>query len=125
MTDSRSTKPFSLRLTLEERAHIENEAAGVPLGSYIRSKVLSEPPVVRLRRSGLALVDRQSFAQLLARLGASRLAGNLNQLAHLANVGALPFSPEIEAELRGALAEIREMRRLLLTALGLKGDDAP
>ena len=55
-------------------------------------------------------------------LGSSRIANNLNQLAHAANVGALPVSPELEADLMATLAEVREIRRLLLVALGLKPD---
>jgi len=34
------TVPFSLRLTFEERAQLEKEAAGMPLGRYIRQKAL-------------------------------------------------------------------------------------
>ncbi|WP_206020709.1 plasmid mobilization relaxosome protein MobC [Roseococcus sp. SYP-B2431] len=69
--------------------------------------------------------DRKALAQLVAAFGASRMASNLNQLAHLANIGALIVNPEIEAELSAAYADIREMRRLLLLALGLKPGDAP
>jgi hypothetical protein len=64
------------------------------------------------------------LAQALALLGQSRLSSNLNQLAHLGNIGALPFTPEVEAELLAALEEIRAIRRLLLTALGLKVGDS-
>ena len=64
-------------------------------------------------------------SQVLATLGQSRLSSNLNQLAHLANVGALPVTPELEAELAEALADIRAIRLLLLTALGFKEQAAP
>jgi len=115
-----STRVFSLRLTLEDRARLEHEAAGIPLGSYIRAKVLGEPPPVKLRRSGLPIKDSRSLARMLALLGRSRLSSNLNQLAHIANIGALPATPETEAELREALASVRDLRRLLVAALGLE-----
>lgn len=109
-----------MRLKPEERARLEHEAAGVPLGSYIRAKVLGEPPPVKLRRSGLPIKDRRSLAKLLALLGRSRLSSNLSQLAHLGHIGSLPFTPETESELREALASVRDLRRLLVVALGLE-----
>jgi hypothetical protein len=112
--------PFSLRLSAEERTRLVDEAAGAPLGSYIKAKVLGSVLPVRMRRTGLAIEDRTALAQALALLGRSRISNNLNQLAHLANVGALPMTPETEAELCTTLADVREMRRLLMTALGLK-----
>ena len=48
------------------------------------------------------------------------MANNLNQLAKAANVGSLPVSDEVESDIRRACAEIFDMRRLLLTALGLQ-----
>lgn len=111
--------PFSLRLSVEERARLEREAAGAPLGGYIRAKVLGDAPL-RNRASGLAIEDRKALAQVLALLGHTRLASNLNQIAHVANIGALPVTPETEEELRAALAAVREIRDLLITALGMK-----
>lgn len=115
--------PFSIRLSPEERARLAVEAAGAPLGAYIKAKVLGTPLPVRVRRTGLAVEDRTALAQALALLGRSRVANNLNQLAHLANVGALSMTPETEAELCGTLADVQHMRRLLMTALGLKPED--
>ena len=116
---------FSLRLSPEDRARLTMEAAGAPLGAYIKAKVLSSPLPVKMRRTGLAVGDRTALAQALALLGRSRISNNLNQLAHLANVGALPMTPETEAELCATLADVREMRHLLMTALGLKMGAAP
>ncbi|MCQ1835176.1 hypothetical protein [Neorhizobium galegae] len=116
--------PFSLRLSVEERTRLLDEAAGAPLGSYIKAKVLGSALPVRMRRTGLAVEDRTALAQALALLGRSRISNNLNQLAHLGNVGALPMTPETEAELCTTLADVREMRRLLMTALGLKMEAA-
>jgi hypothetical protein len=117
--------PFSLRLTKDERARLTAEAGGAPLGAYIKAKLLGGTIPVRMRRSGLAVEDRQALGKALALLGQSRLANNLNQLAHLAHIGALPVSPEIESELKNAVSEVRAMRRLLVSALGLKEGDAP
>ncbi|MCP8896344.1 hypothetical protein KYK29_15560 [Shinella daejeonensis] len=111
--------PFCIRLSDADRARLAVEAAGAPLGAYIKAKVLGEAPL-RMRRTGLSVEDRQAHARALALLGQSRLSSNLNQIAHAVNIGVLPVTPETELELFGALADIREIRRLLMTALGLK-----
>jgi mobilization protein MobC len=117
--------PFSLRLTAEERARLEAEAKGAPLGAYVKAKVLETALPVRMRKIGLAVQDRQALAQGLALLGQSRLSNNLNQLAHAANIGALPLTPDVEEELRAALRDVRELRRLFLVALGLQAETRP
>ena len=111
--------PFSIRLSESERARLIAEAKGIPLGAYIKAKALGEPPL-SIRRSGLAVEDRRALAQALALLGRSHIAGNLNQLAHAANIGALPMTPETESDLRSTLDAVRSMRSLLLQALGMK-----
>lgn len=117
--------PFSLRLTETERASLTAEAKGAPLGAYIKAKALGAALPVHMRRSGLAVEDRQSLAQALALLGSSRLSSNLNQLAHAANIGALLVTPETESEIQGAAQAVREIRALLLSALGLKPEARP
>jgi hypothetical protein len=112
----RRLAPFSLRLSEEECARLIAEAAGRPLGSYIREKALGAP-ARRVRRSGFVVEDRAALAQALALLGRSHIANNLNQIAKLANVGSLPVMPDTEAELHAAVAEVR---RLLVVALGLQ-----
>jgi hypothetical protein len=117
--------PFSLRLTPEQRARLLEEAKGAPLGAYIKAKVLGGDLPIRLRRSGLAVEDRKALAQALALLGRSRVANNLNQLAHAANIGALPVDPDTVADINAALADVRAIRRHLMAALGLKVEAAP
>lgn len=116
--------PFAIRLSKDERARLTAEAKGAPLGSYIKAKALGTPPLA-LRRSGLAVEDRQALAKVLALLGASHLTANLSQLVDLAAMGALPVTVETEQELRVALRDVRAVRLLLLTALGMQPDGQP
>ena len=112
------TAPFCIRLNEEQRTQLANEAAGAPLGAYIKAKALGEP--LRKRRTGLSIEDREALAKTLALLGKSRLSNNLNQLAHAANIGSLPMTPETEEFLRDCLNDVREIRRLLMRALGMQ-----
>ncbi|MEM6413511.1 MAG: plasmid mobilization relaxosome protein MobC [Pseudomonadota bacterium] len=120
--------PFSLRLTFEERARLEELAGDEPLGAYIKRKVFDGKGVgTRRARSRLRnpIKDHKKLAQVLAMLGQSKLANNLNQIAKAANIGALPVTPDLERELRHACAEVALMRKELLRALGHRTDLEP
>ena len=125
MTPSGPKKPspFSLRLTFEERALLESEAGTLPLGAYIKLKLLAggEVPAHRLRPRR-PLKDQEALGQLLALLGRARLANNLNQLAHAANTGSLPVTPDTLTAIREACSEVAFMRQELLRALGQRSD---
>ncbi len=116
--------PFSLRLSEAERNKLLAEAAGLPLGGYIKAKVLGTAPL-KSRRTGLAVEDRQSLSQALALLGKSRLSQNLNQIAHAVNIGVLPVTPETEEDLRASLQAVQDMRTLLMRALGFAAKVSP
>lgn len=115
----RRPPPFSLRLTFEERAKLEQDAAGMSLGGYIRSQLLDPNRTPRRRRGKFPVKDHRALAQLLAMLGQSRLANNVNQLARAANSGSLPVTPETEEALLTAAREVEQMRALLIKALGV------
>jgi len=117
----RRPAPFSLRLSAKERARLEHDAGETPLATYIKFRLFNHLPDLSSYRDGPSATDQRLIAQLLAALGASRSANNLNQLAKSANMGTLDVRPETEAELREACAAVQSMRRDLVTALGLKG----
>ena len=60
------------------------------------------------------------FAEVLAQLGATRSASNLNQIAKAINQGTLYVDDELAAELNQACAEVAWMRVTLMRALGIK-----
>lgn len=110
--------PFSLRFTFEERARLEEDAAGMSIGAYIRSRLFADGAPPRRSRGTCPLKDQAALAKVLALLGACRLSQNLNQLARAVNIGAFPVTPETDAELREACRAVNEMRDELLRALG-------
>jgi hypothetical protein len=61
----RTIPPFSLRLTFEERAKLERDAAGMALGAYIRSRLLDPETVAPRKRGKFPVKDHQALAQLL------------------------------------------------------------
>jgi hypothetical protein len=116
--------PFSLRLNAAERARLERDAAGQPLGSYIKGKLFEGDPAPPRRRVRAPVKDHAALAQVLGMLGALRIASNLNQLAKAANIGALPVSDEVEEELGRACAAVLAIKAELMRALGYPEEDA-
>jgi hypothetical protein len=117
MIDHPPLHPISLRVTFEEKANLENAAAGMSLSAYIRWKLFDPTTPPPQRRGVFPVKDHRALAQLLAMLGQSRLANNVNQLARAANSGSLPVTPDTEEALLTAVYEVGQMRALLIKAL--------
>ncbi|WP_254701955.1 plasmid mobilization relaxosome protein MobC [Roseivivax sp. THAF30] len=113
--------PFSIRLTDEERDAVQARAGTMPVGAYIKSVVLADDAPKYRKRRKLADEDQRLLAHILARLGESRTANNLNQIAKHLNQGTLVLDEELEADLKCACAEVAWIRATLIEALGLKG----
>jgi hypothetical protein len=114
-----AAKPFSIRLTDAERQELSERAGGKPLATYLRDLVLTtslQAPRLRLRARRR---DDEALARVLAALGQSRIANNLNQLAKAVNIGALPVTPETNGEIADACSAVVAMRLDLMRALGL------
>jgi len=111
--------PFSLRLSFDERARLEQDAAGMALGAYIRDRLFGEDVAPRKTRGKAPVKDFAALGRVLAALGQSRLSSNLNQLAKAVNTGSLPVTPETEEDLWQACKDVQAMRRDLMIALGL------
>ena len=111
--------PFSLRLTDEERQQIEAKAGAMPIGSYIKTVVLSDEDHIYRSRRKPPVAEQQLLAEILARLGASRSASNLNQIAKHLNQGTLVVDEELEADLKQAAVDVAWMRMTLMKAMGV------
>lgn len=112
--------PFSLRLTFEERARLEKDAKGWSLSAYIKWRVFNhDKPAPKIRGKN-PTKDQQALAALIALLGKSRIANNLNQLAKAVHTGSLAVTPETEKDIQRASAHMADIRLMLIQALGLK-----
>ena len=114
----RAISPLTLRLTPEERARLEELAAGMTLSAYVRACVFGEEAKRRKRRPKDTVEDKKAIAEALALLGQSRIANNLNQLAYHANIGALEVTAKEHDQIEEAYAHVLAIRALLVTALG-------
>ena len=122
MTDMNPTQTpatFTLRLRPEDRLRLERDASGMSLGSYIRWRLFDPASPPPRHRGHAPIKDHQVLSELLGKLGQSKVPNNLNQLAKAAHSGSLVLTPDIEAELHEAVADIAAMRAMLVAALGL------
>ncbi len=121
----RSALNFSLRLTMLERTEIAKRAlaAGLSMSAYIRSKALEGAEVVRKVRHQYPIKDHVALLQALALLGQTRIPNNLNQIAHAINSNQVTLlTPRLEAQIIETCDHVKQIRTLLLKALGKKVD---
>ncbi|HTU13198.1 MAG TPA: plasmid mobilization relaxosome protein MobC [Allosphingosinicella sp.] len=124
-TIKRRAAPFSMRLTPEERARLERASGEQAISAHIKRLLFPDVEQPRRARTRSPLKDKSALAEVLACLGASRIANNLNQLAKHANEGNFYFDRETKAAIYSACEDIRAMRQLLMTALGMKRGAEP
>lgn len=92
----------------------------MPLGSFIKAVVLSDEDLKYRSRRKPPVAEQQLLADLLARLGQTRTANNLNQIAKHLNQGTLVVDEALEADLKQAVVDVVWMRLTLMQALGVK-----
>jgi hypothetical protein len=115
--------PFSVRLTLAERARLDKEAGSATLGEYVRGR-LFESPDTRQRVFRRPVQDAEALGQVLTALGQTRLSNNLYQIVRAVHAGELAVTAEQQKELEEALVNVREMRQCLMAALGMRDGGA-
>lgn len=116
-TKPRRAAPLSLRLSDDERSRLQKQAGSLTLGAYIKSVVFSDAAPKYRKRKTPPSAEKRLLAEILARLGESRTANNLNQIAKHLNQGTLVVDDDLEQELKQAVAEVAWMRATLLDAL--------
>jgi len=104
-------KRLTVRFNDQEYRALQDFAdrAGLSLSGYLRHTTLNTSPP---RASHRPVKDHEKLATLLAGIGS--IGNNVNQLAYVANTGSWPEAQSL-AE---ACAQVREIRDLLMEALG-------
>ena len=83
------------------------------------SVYLERTPIKVKRRRHQSVADEQSLARTLSMLGETRIANNLNQLAHKANMGELKMNSSTLAQIEEAYDHFQAMRAALIKAIGM------
>lgn len=110
----RRIAPLSIRLNETERRRLAILAGDMPVSTYVKSIVLAP----NARPARYATADARAFSRLLAELGRSGLASNLDRIVRQAEAGTLYCDQSLLDQLRAACADVRSIRALLMDALG-------
>ncbi len=110
--------PFSIRLTVAERAALERAAAGRSMAGYVREQLFENPHRPKRTRGKFPVADHTALAQALGRLGASEIGASLRELSEAARRGCIDVTPETEAALNEACRTVALIRQDLMVALG-------
>lgn len=116
---SQKSGTFGIRLTPEERCELERQAGSLPLGTYIKSRLLDADtaPVKRTRRP---VADQAALAQVLGLIGQSDVGTRLRLLSDAVENGSLVVDDDTKLVIQSACAEVHAMHRLLMKALGFE-----
>ena len=116
---AKASTPFSIRLTPAEKARLREDAAGEPLGAYVKKTLFSPKTKAAARR---AMIDEHSklIGQVLAMVGSSGISDALMTMALAIQSGTFENEEEIVAALNNAESELSDIRLALLKALGLR-----
>lgn len=114
------TPILTLRLSEEERARLEQDAAGTTLSAYARSKLFEGAKPLRRRAPAASVEDRAALTRALAMLGRSTEVAALKAMTKAVSDGRVQVSPDTERALLEACATIDAIRKELIAALGLK-----
>lgn len=111
--------PISVRLTAEEKDRLLQDAGNMSVNAYVKYRLFDTGPPKR-RLAVTPVKDKQALARVLAALGQSGLAQDLNDLEWSVEAETVRLSPTSEQDLRAACAAIVAMREDLARALGHK-----
>jgi hypothetical protein len=104
-------------MSVAEKAALETEANGERLSVYARDKLLAGS---KRSRRGLTIEDRVALARVLRALAESNLALDLKMLVDAGSDGSMALSEQLHLCLFQASADVAEMRKDLVKALGLR-----
>ena len=118
----RRPSSLSVRLSNKERAILTRKAGNRSLAAYIRHMVLGDAEAPRRKTKAKPALDAVLLGQILGMLGQSEQVSCLFMLLAAAEDERVAMMKADRAALQDACANVREIRVLLLKALGLRGD---
>ena len=123
LSRKKRTPPVSVRFSDDERAWLEQQAAGRPLSAVIREAVLAGSGTTRTPRRRMPVKDHEALARLLGLLGRSEIGQKLGGILLAVKLGELHLDDEARQNLREACSDVAAMRCDLVKALGLRAGD--
>lgn len=119
---SEPTRTITLRVTDQEKAQLERDAAGMSRSAYIRKQLFGEAAMPRKTRGKHPVKDYEALGRVLGLLGRSNLPNDLNALNWAVQNQVIKLDAATQCAIRDACKNIAAIRADLIKALGLKSD---
>jgi hypothetical protein len=116
----RRASSISIRVSEAERKTLKRKAGKRSVGAYVRERALGEDQEPHRKASSTPSIDYGLLAQLLGKLGKSDQVSCLFLLSVAAEADRVELAEKERAALDMACADIRDMRSILMQALGLR-----
>ena len=117
---TRTSRTIGIRLSESERAELERQAGSMPLGTYIKSELLTDSFARQKRSARRPVADQAKLAQLLGLIGQSDVGVRLELLSEAVENGSLVVDEEVSEAILSACSEVHAMHSMLLRALGFE-----
>lgn len=119
----RRPSSLSIRVSDEEREILQRKAGKRSIGAYVREKALGDEQAPRRKSQAKPSIDYAMLGQVLGKLGQSEQVSVLFLLLAAAENERVTMGNEDRAALEAACADMREVRALMMGALGLRGEE--
>lgn len=114
-----SAKRLTIRFNADEWTELEHKAAGRPVSTYARKKLLGAAAKKRQPQRRPQAND-VLLARILAALGSSDLSKNMRDIAEGIRTGTVPDAENLAQTIHTACLTIEKIRRDQIRALGIK-----
>ena len=119
----RRASSLSIRVSDEEREILQRKAGKRSIGAYVREKALGDEQALRRKVAAKPSIDSVLLGQALGKLGQSEQVSVLFLLLAAAEHERVAMAEEEHAALHAACADVREVRAMVMGALGLRGEE--
>jgi hypothetical protein len=116
----RRASSISIRVSATEQEALKRKAGKRSVGAYVRERALGEDQEPRRKASSKPPLDYGLLAQLLGKLAKSDQVSCLFLLSVAAEADRVELAENERAALEVACADVRDMRSMLMQALGLR-----
>ena len=119
----RRPSSLSIRVSDEEREILQRKAGKRPIGAYVREKALGDEQAPRRKSQAKPSIDYAMLGQVLGKLGQSEQVSVLFLLLAAVENERVTMRKEDSAALHKACADMREVRAMVMGALGPRGEE--
>ena len=116
--------PLSIRVTKYQHELLVKMAGKLPVSTFIKQRLFcANDNLAAPLPAGSTLRKKQLLAQILGKLAKLGIFTVINGMLNLIESGHVKLKPETETALQQACHDIADIRRMLITALGIKAQD--